>query len=141
MSVKIGDFIKFKGFLVEFLENRRSSENKKKNRKSPKNVDGNFAGIFGLSAFFTSDLKSMMHTAWWGFKRCFFKQILGYLRNKALFLRFLDFPGAFGSSGKGEKSRKRAKTVVLLKPPSVSSVLLRPHRIYSPYRNSLSVVF
>ena len=25
--VRIGDFIKFKGFLVEFLENRRSSEN------------------------------------------------------------------------------------------------------------------
>ena len=27
--VKIGDFIKFKGFLVEFLENRRSWENQK----------------------------------------------------------------------------------------------------------------
>ena len=27
--VKIGDFIKFKGFLVEFLEKRRSSENQK----------------------------------------------------------------------------------------------------------------
>ena len=31
MFVKIGDFIKFKGFLVEFLQtqNRRSSENQK----------------------------------------------------------------------------------------------------------------
>ena len=27
--VKIGDFIKFKGFLVEFPKNRRSSENHK----------------------------------------------------------------------------------------------------------------
>ena len=27
--VKIGDFIKFDGFLVEFLENRRSRENQK----------------------------------------------------------------------------------------------------------------
>ena len=29
MFVKIGDFIKFKGFLVEFSEKRRSSENQK----------------------------------------------------------------------------------------------------------------
>ena len=29
MFVKIGDFNKFKGFLVEFLQNRRSSENQK----------------------------------------------------------------------------------------------------------------
>ena len=29
MFVKIGDFIKLKGFLVEFLQNRRSSENQK----------------------------------------------------------------------------------------------------------------
>ena len=30
----------------------------------------------------------------WGFKRWGFKQIRGYLRKKAFFLRFLDFPGA-----------------------------------------------
>ena len=36
MFVKIGDFIKFKGFLVEFLENRLSPEKiKKVPRKSP----------------------------------------------------------------------------------------------------------
>ena len=29
LDVNIGDFIKFKGFLVEFLENRRSRENQK----------------------------------------------------------------------------------------------------------------
>ena len=33
--VKIGHFIKFKGFLVEFLESRRSWENQKPPRKSP----------------------------------------------------------------------------------------------------------
>ena len=33
--VKIGDFVKFKGFLVEFLENRRSWEKQKPHRKSP----------------------------------------------------------------------------------------------------------
>ena len=33
--VKIGDFINFKGFMVESLETRRSRENKKKTRKTP----------------------------------------------------------------------------------------------------------
>ena len=39
MFVKIGDFIKFKGSLVEFLQNRRSSENQETPGKSPKKVD------------------------------------------------------------------------------------------------------
>ena len=41
----------------------------------------------------------------WGFKRWGFKEIRGYLRKKAFFLRFLDFPGALQE--KGEKGRKR----------------------------------
>ena len=46
----------------------------------------------------------------WGFKRWGFKEIRGYLRKKALFLRFLDFPGVFtGPPEKGERGRKRAK--------------------------------
>ena len=39
----------------------------------------------------------------WGFKRWGFKQIRGYLRKKAFFLCFLDFPGALRTL------RKRAK--------------------------------
>ena len=35
MFAKIGGFIKFKGFLVEFLKNRRSWENQKTPKKSP----------------------------------------------------------------------------------------------------------
>ena len=47
----------------------------------------------------------------WGFKRWGFKQIWGYLRKKAFFLRFLDFPGAVRAlrkrAKKAEKGRKR----------------------------------
>ena len=47
----------------------------------------------------------------WGFKRWGFKEIRGYLRKKAIFLRFLDFPGALQAlrkrAKKAEKGRKR----------------------------------
>ena len=47
----------------------------------------------------------------WGFKRWGFKEIRGYLRKKAFFLRFLDFPGALQAlrkrAKKPEKGRKR----------------------------------
>ena len=47
----------------------------------------------------------------WGFKRWGLKQIRGYLRKKAFFLRFLDFPGALRAlrkrTKKSEKGRKR----------------------------------
>ena len=47
----------------------------------------------------------------WGFKRWGFKEIRGYLRKKAFFLRFLDFPGALQAlrkrAKKAEKGRKR----------------------------------
>ena len=43
--VKIGDFLKFKGFLVEFLENRRSWEN----QKPPANRQK--SGLFWASPF------------------------------------------------------------------------------------------
>ena len=47
----------------------------------------------------------------WGFKRWRFKEIRGYLRKKAFFLRFLDFPGALRAlrkrAKKAEKGRKR----------------------------------
>ena len=36
--VKIGDFIKFKGCLVKFLQNRRSSENQKPPEKKEKSI-------------------------------------------------------------------------------------------------------
>ena len=49
----------------------------------------------------------------WGFKRWGFKEIRGYLRKKAFFLRFLDFPGALRTlrkrAKKAEKGRKRQK--------------------------------
>ena len=57
-----------------------------------------------LCAFFSECRK-------WGFKRWGLKQIWGYLRKKALFLRFLDFPGALRThqkrAKKSEKGRKR----------------------------------
>ena len=47
----------------------------------------------------------------WGFKRWGFKEIRGYPRKKAFFLRFLDFPGALRTLQKraktAEKGRKR----------------------------------
>ena len=47
----------------------------------------------------------------WGFKRWGFKEIRGYLRKKAFFLLFLDFPGALRTvrkrAKKAEKGRKR----------------------------------
>ena len=47
----------------------------------------------------------------WGFKRWGFKEIRGYLRKNAFFLRFLDFPGALQTlrkrAKKAEKGRKR----------------------------------
>ena len=46
----------------------------------------------------------------WGFKRWGFKEIRGYLRKKAFFLRFLDFSGCCsGPLENFEKGRKRAK--------------------------------
>ena len=46
----------------------------------------------------------------WGFKRWGLKEIRGYLRKKAFFLRFLDFPGALRTlrkrAKKAEKGRK-----------------------------------
>ena len=48
----------------------------------------------------------------WGFKRWGFKEIRGYLRKRAFFLRFLDFPGALRTLRKrakrAEKGRKKA---------------------------------
>ena len=47
----------------------------------------------------------------WGFKRWGFKEIRGYLKKKAFFLRFLDFPSAVQAlrkrAKKAEKGRKR----------------------------------
>ena len=64
----------------------------------------------------------------WGFKRWGFKQIRVYLRKKAFFLRFLDFPGALRTLRKRAKkgdfgrfrqiSRKGGQTP--LKPPFVT---------------------
>ena len=46
----------------------------------------------------------------WGFKRWGFKQIWGYLRKRAFFLRFLDFSGALRILRKrAKKAEKRAK--------------------------------
>ena len=46
----------------------------------------------------------------WGFKKWGFKQIRGYPKKKAFFLRFLDFPGAVRAlrkrAKKAEKGRK-----------------------------------
>ena len=43
----------------------------------------------------------------WGFKRWGFKEIRGYLRKKAFFLRFLDFPGALQALRKGAKKAEK----------------------------------
>ena len=45
----------------------------------------------------------------WGFKRWGSKQIWGYLRKKAFFLRFLDFPGALRTLWKGRKRQKKGE--------------------------------
>ena len=44
----------------------------------------------------------------WGFKRWGFKEIRGYLRKKAFFLRFLDFPGALQALRKRAKKAEKA---------------------------------
>ena len=44
-----------------------------------------------------------------GFKRWGFKEIRGYLRKKALFLRFLDFPGALGTLRKRAKKAEKGR--------------------------------
>ena len=64
----------------------------------------------------------------WGFKRWGFKEIRGYLRKKAFFLSFLDFPGALQAlrkrAKKGEKGRFRPISgkggQTPLKPPFVT---------------------
>ena len=45
----------------------------------------------------------------WGFKRWGFKEIRGYLRKKAFFLRFLDFPGALGTLRKRAKKAEKGR--------------------------------
>ena len=45
----------------------------------------------------------------WGLRDGGFKQIAGYLRKKAFFLRFLDFQVLFGPSGKGQKRQKKGE--------------------------------
>ena len=45
----------------------------------------------------------------WGFKRWGFKEIRGYLRKKAFFFRFLDFPGALRTLRKGRKRQKKGE--------------------------------
>ena len=45
----------------------------------------------------------------WGFKRWGFKEIRGYLRKKALFLRFLGFPGALGALRKRAKKAEKGR--------------------------------
>ena len=81
----------------------------------------------------------------WGFKRWGFKEIRGYLRKKAFFLRSLDFPGALRTlrkrAKKGEKGRFRPISgkggQAPLKPPSVAPPSLsifwgyfRPQRLF-----------
>ena len=45
----------------------------------------------------------------WGFKRWGFKEIRGYLRKKAFFLRFLDFPGALRTLRKRAKKAEKGR--------------------------------
>ena len=45
----------------------------------------------------------------WGFKRWGFKEIRGYQRKKAFFLRFLDFPGALGTLRKRAKKAEKGR--------------------------------
>ena len=64
----------------------------------------------------------------WGFKRWGFKQIRGYLRKKAFFLRFLDFPGALRTLRKrAKKAEKGRKT-----PISADFQEGRPDTPYTP---------
>ena len=45
----------------------------------------------------------------WGFKRWGFKEIRGYLKKKAFFLRFLDFPGALRTVRKRAKKAEKGR--------------------------------
>ena len=45
----------------------------------------------------------------WEFKRWGFKEIRGYLRKKAFFLRFLDFPTALGTLRKRAKNAEKGR--------------------------------
>ena len=64
----------------------------------------------------------------WGFKRWGLKEIRGYLRKKAFFLRFLDFPGAVWALRKRAKKAEKGRFRPIsgkggqtpLKPPSVT---------------------
>ena len=79
MFVKIGDFVKFKGFLVEFLENRRSWEN----QKPPENRQK--SGLFWASPFTMhlvwTLLKNCWELFWWkvlcGFHNSFHRKMVG----------------------------------------------------------------
>ena len=76
----------------------------------------------------------------WGFKRWGFEEIRGYLRKKADFLHFLDFPGALRTLRKREKKgRKRAKKADFGRFPGraarhpLSPHLLHPHLLLNIY--------
>ena len=74
----------------------------------------------------------------WGFKRWGFKQIRGYLRKKAFFLRFLDFSGAVRAlRKKAEKGRKRAKKADFGRfPGQEARHPLNPHLLHPHLRHS-----
>ena len=79
-------------------------------------------------------IKFLLECRKWGFKRWGFKEIRGYLRKKAFFLRYPGFPRcSWHPPEKGEKGRKRAILADFGRFPGrearhpLSAHLLHPH--------------
>ena len=73
-----------------------------------------------------------------GFKRWGFKEIRGYLRKKAFFLRYLGFPKcSSGPLKKGEKGREKAKKADFGRFPGWEARHpLKPHLLHPHLRHS-----
>ena len=126
--VKIGDFIKFKGFLVPFIENRRSWENQT-SRKSPERQTFLSLAFYNAPSCTLLILNSKTKIR---YKKCQTCHEMSPKMFKPSFV--LDFPGALSTPGKGRKRQKRVKKA---RHP-LSPYLLHPH-LRQPNENSLIV--
>ena len=70
----------------------------------------------------------------WGFKRWGFKEIRGYLRKKAFFLRFLDFPGALQALWKGAKKTEKGRQRPISADFRAARHPLNPHLLHPHLR-------
>ena len=89
-------------------------------------LQGKFAGNL---VFFFSDpqIEAQLECREWGFKRWGFKQIWGYLRQKAFFLRFLGFPSALRTLRKWAEKGPGGAARHPLSPHSLHPYLRQPN--------------